>query len=200
MTPAPSPLGGLVLAGGRSRRMGEPKALADRAGVPLLVYVAGVLLEACQPVVVSHAPGQRLPPLPGRVELVADSAPGRGPLQALADGLAALRGRCRAVFVTATDLPLLTAAAIGELAAQLRAQDEAVVPVLAGHRQTLAAVYRPELAARAVRLLAGGERRVGALLDGRAVREVAAESLADSRALTSVNTPEELAIALRGIR
>lgn len=198
MTSHPTPLGGLVLAGGRSRRMGEPKALADRAGVPLLAYVVGVLLEAgCDPVVVTHAPGQALPALPAGVELVSDSAPGQGPLRGLADGLAALDGRSQAVFVAATDLPLLTAVTVRELAALLGPQDEAVVPVFDGRRQTLAAVYRSGLAARAAKLLAAGERRAGALLDGQAVREVAIDGLSNPHSLTSVNTPDELAAALR---
>jgi len=187
-----------VLAGGRSRRMGASKALADRAGVPLVVHVARALREVCDPVVVVHAPGQPLPELPPGVEPVADSAADRGPLQAIADGLAALDGRCQAVFVAATDLPLLTAATVAELAALLGEQDEAVVPVRDGRRQSLAAVYRIGLARRAAELVAAGERRAGALLDGVAVREVAAETLADPRSLTNVNTPEELAAALRG--
>ena len=41
--------------------------------------------------VVVAAPGQELPPLPGPVEVVRDSAPGSGPLAGIADGLRALR-------------------------------------------------------------------------------------------------------------
>jgi molybdopterin-guanine dinucleotide biosynthesis protein A len=52
---------GLVLAGGRSSRMGVPKAALEWHGSTLLRRTCGVLQRAgLQPVVVVRAPGQEL--------------------------------------------------------------------------------------------------------------------------------------------
>ncbi|MGH3073536.1 MAG: NTP transferase domain-containing protein, partial [Gaiellales bacterium] len=65
----PNRLGAIVLAGGGSTRMGEPKALLDWEGSPLVVHVARVVAAAAAPVVVVGAPGQELPALPDGVEV-----------------------------------------------------------------------------------------------------------------------------------
>src|SRR5262245_39816088 len=99
---------GLVLAGGRSTRMGPPKAAPGWHGSTLLHRAAAVLARSVDgPVVVVAAPGQELPDLPSGVEVVADPVEGLGPLQGLARGLAAVAGRAEAAFVCSTDLPFL---------------------------------------------------------------------------------------------
>src|SRR5918992_3151696 len=118
---------GIVLAGGRSSRMGRPKAALEWHGSTLLRRVAGVVARATGgPVVVVRAPGQPLPGLDPRVEVVEDAREGRGPLQGLAAGLAALEGRAEAAYVSSTDVPLLHPAFVRRV---LRALDEdAYVP------------------------------------------------------------------------
>jgi lysophospholipase L1-like esterase len=84
---------GIVLAGGRSSRMGRPKAALEWHGSTLLRRVCGIVGRAVDgPVLVVRAPGQELPELPDAVELVEDAREGRGPLQGLAAGLAAAGG------------------------------------------------------------------------------------------------------------
>ena len=76
---------GIVLAGGRSSRMGTPKASLEWHGSTLLRRVVGLVARAVDgPVIVVRAPGQELPELPGEVEQVEDAREGRGPLQGLA--------------------------------------------------------------------------------------------------------------------
>ena len=57
----PPQLGAIVLAGGRSRRMGAPKALLDWHGGTLVRRITGILQRIADPVVVVHADGQELP-------------------------------------------------------------------------------------------------------------------------------------------
>src|SRR5262249_5919414 len=99
---------GIVLAGGRSSRMGTPKAALEWHGSTLLRRRAGMLARVPPgPVRVVRAPGQELPGLRPRVEVVEDPAEGLGPVQGLAAGLAALTGRADIAFVSSTDMPFL---------------------------------------------------------------------------------------------
>jgi len=99
---------GVVLAGGRSSRMGQPKAELEWHGSTLLRRTLGVLARSVDgPLLVVRAAGQPLPQLPAQVEIVEDPEQGLGPLQGIAAGLAALAGRAQAAFVCSTDLPFL---------------------------------------------------------------------------------------------
>ena len=99
---------GIVLAGGRSSRMGSPKAALEWHGSTLLRRVTGVVARAVDgPVVVVRAPGQTLPELPPGIEVVEDPREGLGPLQGLAAGLRAIEDRADAAYLSATDVPFL---------------------------------------------------------------------------------------------
>jgi molybdenum cofactor guanylyltransferase len=181
----------IVLAGGGSRRMGRPKALLDWHGTPLVHRVAGILARVCDPVVVVAAPGEELP-LPAGVERAEDAVAGRGPLEGVAAGMAAVGGRAGAVFLAATDLPLLHPRVVRELLAALPGYD-AAVPVVGGHDQTLAAAYDARTLLRAQELLAAGRPRIAALLDGARVARIEAGSLSHPDAVRNANTPDEYA-------
>ena len=184
-----------MLAGGGSRRMGEPKALLDWQGSPLVVHVAEVVAAAAAPVVVVGAPGQELPALPDGVEVARDAVADRGPLEGLAAGMRALGGRAETAFVCGADMPFLTAEAIRQLAVAADANCDAVVVVRGDARdQPLGAVYRLSLLALVEELLASGERRLGLVAErARTMRIDADVDLL--AALRSVNTPDELAAA-----
>ena len=80
----------IVLAGGRSSRMGRAKASLDWEGAPLLSRTVATLGAVADRVVVVRSPGQALPPLPVAVTVVEDARPGRGPLEGLLAGLRSL--------------------------------------------------------------------------------------------------------------
>ncbi|MGB8200641.1 MAG: NTP transferase domain-containing protein, partial [Pseudonocardiaceae bacterium] len=97
---------GVVLVGGRSSRMGSSKAVLEWHGSTLLRRTLGVLARSVDgPLLVVRAPGQSLPQIPSRVDVVEDPEEGRGPLQGIAAGLAALVARAPAAFICSTDLP-----------------------------------------------------------------------------------------------
>ena len=125
---------GIVLAGGRSTRMGRPKAALEWHGSTLLRRVAGIVARAVDgPVIVVRAPGQALPPLPDGVELADDAREGRGPLQGLAAGLEAVGDRADRAYVSSTDVPLLHPAFVGAvIAAAARDDVDVALPVAHG--------------------------------------------------------------------
>lgn len=156
--------GAVVLAGGRSSRMGRSKADLEWHGSTLLQHVVGRVRDGTGgPVVVVRAPGQTLPELPADVEVVEDEVAGRGPLQGLAGGLTALAGRTDVAFVCATDLPFLHPAYVRRVLAGL-GDAEIALPVVGGFGQPLAAAYRTALAQRVRELLAAGSTRPADLL------------------------------------
>lgn len=181
--------------------MGADKAGLAWAGTTLLARTLDVLAAAVDgPLVVVGAPDRALPAVPDGVRVVADAVPGRGPLQGLATGLAAVRAG--AAFVCATDLPFLHPAFVRRVLAALGPGVEAVLPHVRGHPQPLAAAYRTALAPVAAGLVEAGERRAGAL--ARAARTTVLDEAAlladpglaaadpDLRSVVSVDDPASL--------
>jgi molybdopterin-guanine dinucleotide biosynthesis protein A len=136
----------IILAGGRSSRMGTPKAELDWHGSSLLRRVTGLAKRTVDgPVVVVRAPGQELPDLDRSVQVVTDAREGRGPLQGVAAGMEAIEERATVTFVSSTDVPLLHPAFIRRVLGAFTPEVDVVLPVLGGFRQPLSAGYRLDL-------------------------------------------------------
>ena len=82
-TSAPFPIGGYVLAGGRSSRMGTDKALLQLAGQPLIVRAVAKVHRLCADV---HILGGNTA-LAAYAPLIADIHPGCGPIGGMEAGL-----------------------------------------------------------------------------------------------------------------
>jgi molybdopterin-guanine dinucleotide biosynthesis protein A len=180
--------------------MGQPKAWLPFAGELMLPRVVRVLSEVVAPIVVVAAPDQAVPPLPPDVAVVRDEEKGRGPLQGLAAGLAALRRRADAAFLSSCDVPFLQPAFVRRLIALMG--DHAIcVPRVGDHHHPLAAVYRLDVAEAVARLLAEDRLRPFFLFEAVPTRVVEAAGLVDVdpaiQSLRNLNTPEEYELALR---
>lgn len=192
------PACGVVLAGGRSTRMGRDKASLPWGGATMLDAVVRTLREALPHVIVVAAAGQDLPAVGADVAVVRDAEPGQGPLRGLATGLAAAQAAGHDwAFVSATDTPLLSSEVVRALLAQHHDAlasglvFDVVLATADGRDQPLAAVYRTALASDMALELAAGMRRVQEFLAGRPVRRLAVPP----RPLLNVNTPGDLSRA-----
>jgi molybdopterin-guanine dinucleotide biosynthesis protein A len=179
---------GLLLTGGRSRRMGTDKGLLQVGGRSLAQRTADLLAGVSDPAL-EVGPGW------SGLAAVGDD-PGCGPLTALVAGWDALgkMGVRLPLLVVATDLPRLSAALLAWLAAYPSAAS--IVPMAAGRPQMLCARYSPEAADIAGQLVAAGERSMRALLQVTPVELVdpavwRSAGVAEG-ALTDVDTPEDL--------
>lgn len=201
------PGAGVVVAGGRSSRMGSSKAWLDWHGNTLLHRTVAVLGRALDgPVVVVRAAGQELPELPAGTEVRDDPVPDRGPLPAIGVGLGHVADRAATAFVASVDLPLLHPGFVVRVLDALDGDHDVVLPVAHGHHQPLAAAYRTSLAGPIGELVAAGIGRPPSLFERARVLRLDEPSLLADRALAeldpdldsliNVNTPQEYAAAL----
>lgn len=192
---------GIVLCGGRSVRMGRPKAELEFGGERLLQRVARVLSEVVQPVAVVAATDQPLPAFDNAVIVVRDERPERGPLEGMRAGFKALAGQAEAVFVAGCDAPLLSARFIERVVTSLDGY-EAAVAEADGHAHPLAAAYRWGVLAKIEAMLAADRLRPTELVGECHARRLPPSAFADVDpqllSLRSCNTPAEFE-ALRGL-
>jgi molybdenum cofactor guanylyltransferase len=179
--------------------MGTAKEALDWHGSPLLSRVTGILARSVSPgpVVVVSAPAQGLPALPAGVGVVADSAPGRGPLQGLAAGLSAVAGRAGVAYVSSVDVPLLEPAFVrAVLAGATDAEVDAAVPEVDGRLHPLAAAYRVSVLEAVEELLDEDRLAMHALLERCRLRVLAGAELPAPQSLTNLNEPDDYERAL----
>ncbi len=190
-------LGTIILAGGASRRMGQPKALLrPGGGPPLIARVAAAVAPFGPVVVVTNTP--ELYAFLG-LPMVPDATAGVGPLAGLAAGLSASPAAYN--FALACDMPLLRPALLQAMAAVPRTYDVLVprwtAPDGTEQLETLHAIYARACLPAIAAALAAGRRRMISFFDAVHVRyldEVALRAVdPDLLSFRNVNTPEELA-------
>lgn len=188
---------GIVLAGGKSTRLGQDKALLQMdGGLPLVALVVERLRPLVGDVVVVADDGARLGRLPARI--VPDVFPGAGPLGGIYSGLAASE-RERALVV-ACDMPFLCPRLLSYLLGVSGGYDVVLPRWADGHLEPLHAVYSQTCREAFRRQL--GARRFSAIgyLDQVRVRYVDEAEMRkvdrELRSFFNVNTPADLSRAL----
>lgn len=201
---------GIVLAGGRSRRMGRDKAFIELAGRPLLRWVLDALEAVSdQQLIVGREPA-RLRPFG---EVVTDKLAARGPLTGLHAGLkAAETDLC---LVVACDLPLvrsdllvLLRRAIGPMHAAVPYLGEGPIPEPGDFStskeaglQPLLAAYRRRCIQPLEKLLMDGSVPTNALFSLVKTRILGPEEWRavdpHGRSFFNVNAPHDLDEAIR---
>jgi molybdenum cofactor guanylyltransferase len=190
--------GAIVLCGGKSTRMGTPKALLPFGSETMLQRVVRLLADVVLPIVVVAAADQPLPELPRQVIVTRDEQEGRGPLEGLRAGLKALPAHVDAAYVTSCDVPLLEPAFVREMLDLANDFDIAVMEI-DGFPHPLSAVYRRAVLSDVEDLLAADRLRPAFLFDRVKTRRVRPDEITtdpDLRTLRNLNTREEYHQAL----
>lgn len=191
--------GGIVLAGGKSTRMGTPKALLPFGAETMLQRVVRLLGEVVAPIVVVAARDQQLPTLGADIIVTRDEREGRGPLEGLRAGLKAMPENVEIAYVTSCDVPLLVPGFVRQMLDLSRGFDVAVMHI-DGFTHPLSAVYRRATLPHVEALLAVDQLRPAFLFDIVATRRVSPEEMTadpDLRTLRNLNTPEDYQRELR---
>lgn len=196
MTPGlPTPASAIVLAGGRSSRMGRPKALLPFGDTPLIVRVIATLRPRFEEIIVVAAPGQALPQLEATV--MRDAVAHQGPVSGMYHGLSS--AAFDVCFVTSCDSAFLNPELIAHLVRRIEGHD-AVVPIWRERLQPLHAVYRrgvarhlaAQLARRELRLLSVFDRLTACRIEEDEIRRLDPEGAS----FFNINTPDDYAEAL----
>ena len=191
----------IVLAGGRSSRMGANKAALAWGGGTMLERVLAELSRGFDDLVVVAGPrlSAAASALTGAAaRIVSDRGEFEGPVTALRLGLATVHAEV--AFVCACDLPFVNATLALELCDMVAGHD-AAIPVVQGRVQVLHAAYRKSCVPALDSMIGRGARKLqdlAPMLDARMVAE--GELRAHDPELLSffnVNTPEDYARALR---
>jgi molybdopterin-guanine dinucleotide biosynthesis protein A len=196
----PAIAAGIVLCGGRSSRMGRPKAWLPFGDELLLQRVVRILQEVVDPIVVVAAPSQELPPLPASVEIVRDDRDYLGPLNGLAVGLHALEGRAEVAYLSSCDVPFLMPGFVRRIVDRIGDADVCLVEA-GGFKHPLAAAYRHGVLPVVRQLLESGRLRPVFVTEFVATRVLSEGDFSDVdpelHSLRNLNTPQDYETALR---
>jgi molybdenum cofactor guanylyltransferase len=127
---------GVVLAGGRSSRMGRDKALIELGGRTLLQRALDLLAPHVDDLLIIGDAVAHVDPL---ARTIPDERPGQGPLGGLVTALK--HARHELVVVVACDMPGLTDAFIERIQLEMTHHADAIIPEHDGLIEPLAACY-----------------------------------------------------------
>ncbi|HYS17830.1 MAG TPA: molybdenum cofactor guanylyltransferase [Candidatus Binatia bacterium] len=189
---------GVIQAGGRSTRMGgQPKALIELGGRPIIERVLEALAPAVDDVlIVTNTP--ELYAFLG-LPMVGDVYPEHGSLGGIYTGLKAAAGQV--AFTVACDMPFLHPEVVRLVVARA-GEGDVVIPRVGSQLETMHAAYAKACLPRIEERLIAGQLRIVGFFERVRVVEITEADIARFRdprvAFMNVNTPDELARA-RGL-
>jgi len=188
----------IVLAGGRSRRLGQDKRLVNIGGEALIDRVIGRLLPISSEVIVVVAQRQPIPayePPPG-VRIVVDILPDQGALGGIYTGLT--EATSHHGVVVACDMPFLNGGLLRHLMSLSDGYD-VIVPWIGGRPEPLHAIYSKECLSPIRRLMKRTDLKIVDFWPEVRVRPVPEEEVDrfDPQHLSffNINTAQDLARA-----
>jgi molybdopterin-guanine dinucleotide biosynthesis protein A len=174
----------IILAGGRSTRMGSDKKMLRINGEPLIERLYRFLVSRFNGIIVSTGTGERNP-LPGALQ-VEDEEPDKGPLMAICSCLK--RSPARVNFVIACDIPEVNMTLVRRLLSFANDYDAVVPSFSAGLVEPLFAVYSRDMVPLMERQLAEDRLRPSDCFPLCSTKII---SIADTGWYRNINTPAE---------
>jgi len=185
---------GVILAGGKSSRMGKDKALLPYKGKPLIQTVLERMRTVFSKVVVSVQPDDAFGDL--KVDRVADHYPGSGPLGGITSVME--KGE-EHIFCVACDMPFVNPGLM-EYICSLDGFD-AVIPVWQDRLQVLHALYSRTMLPLFQAALQGGQLRISDAFSKANIRYIPDREIRnidpDGASFSNLNTPADYEELLR---
>ena len=155
------PATAIVLAGGRSRRMGSDKSLLPLSGKPMIEVIIDQLRDNFKQILVSSSASKKYEFL--NIPVVPDLRLGMGPLMGILSALE--RSESDLNFVTSCDAPNIKLSYVRQLLKEAETHD-LVIPISENGRfEPLFAVYRKSVISHCHDLLANGHRKISDLFE-----------------------------------
>ena len=180
----------VILAGGKSRRMGRDKLELQLGGSTLLKSAVERFAGEFDDVYVSVADISKYPDVTAR--RIADILPGAGPLSGLHAALSSIPGD--GVFLVAADLPYASAGAAKRIAELCGGKDASVIRLPDGKLEPLFAFYRTTLLGRCFDAIQSGDYRMTEILYNADTRFILPEELGalwNEKLIVNINRPED---------
>jgi len=153
----------IILAGGKSSRLGRDKALQSIGDKSLIQWVIDRLVILSSEIIVVTAHGESIPCYSAvRIKTVADIYPSKSPLVGIYSGLIASASQ-RAIVV-GCDMPFLSVGLL-EYMAQICSSFDVVIPQIKDKLEPLCAVYSKNCVASIRWLLEQNELRISKLFN-----------------------------------
>ncbi|UCB42713.1 MAG: molybdenum cofactor guanylyltransferase [Dehalococcoidales bacterium] len=188
----------IVLAGGRSRRLGDNKVMKTVGSKTLLEQVVFCVVSLSDEVIIVAAEERLVPQLTGypNLRVVTDIYPGKGPLGGIYTGLKVSSAFCN--LVVAADMPFLNQALLRYMLGLANGVD-LVAPRVGGQVEPLHAVYTRGCLVQIEQMLNEGELGVHKLFPRVNVRYIDEEEIKrfdpTQSSFFNVNTGSDLQIA-----
>lgn len=177
----------VILAGGKSSRMGKDKTLMPFHNEPSLThYIHKKLSKIFQNVYISSKFNKFNPPLNVINDEISDIF---SPMIALASILPKFNAP---VFITTADMPFIKISSILELA-KYKDEYDVVIASDDEFRHTLCGFYSPTLANKAKFLAQNNQHKIGTLIQNANIKIV---NFDDKKQFFNINTPHEYESAL----
>lgn len=183
----------LVLAGGKSSRMGCDKLLLELNGLTMLEGACAFARTLTDKVLVAAGSKTHFNALPEGCRAVYDETPGLGPLGGLCAGLGA--AETEYVLVFAGDMPNLSPEAAAQLYAAIGSADICLFQK-DGRPEPLFALYRRRVLPAAQIALKSGQLQLAALIGSLDARILDWDT---DTLFTNLNTPEDYESACRQV-
>lgn len=177
----------IILAGGKSKRMGRDKAFLPFAESTLIGHMIAKARKAGFNTISIAANDLTA----YNVTAIRDIYPSQGPLSGIHAGLTHSSSEYN--FIVSCDLPFVDFSLAGRLARRKQPGDLAVVPLSDGLKQPLAALYHHSCAVEAEAMLLRGERKLNRLFS--LVQTSYVDCSNERTCFFNVNTPEDFMVA-----
>ncbi len=189
---------GIVLAGGRSSRMGRDKSVLPWHNSDLVQTVIRKVGQVCEDIVLVSNQPRNVPP---GVRVVGDIIPDMGPLGGIHAGLT--HAKSPFAFVTACDMPYIVPEAISFLLQQAGEEWDVVIPSNGDQFEPMFAVYRQTCIPAIETLLKENRRQIIGFFPLIRLKKIDVSRLRqfdkELTMFTNINTAEEYARALQGL-
>jgi len=188
---------GIVLAGGRSSRMGRDKSVLPWQNSNLVQTVIRKVAQVCEDIVlVSNQPRN----VPHGVRVVGDIIPDMGPLGGIHAGLT--HAKHSFAFVTACDMPYIVPEAISFLLQQAGEEWDVVIPTNGDQFEPMFAVYRKTCIPAIEAMLKDNRRQIIGFFSLIRLKKIDVSCLRqfdkELTMFTNINTAEEYERAMQG--